>query len=41
MSESKLFEAAFPYADDVLALPVKDIDEASTWYCNLNNSQKR
>lgn len=33
MSESKLFEAAFPYADDVLALPVKDIDEASTWYC--------
>ncbi len=34
MNESKLFEAAFPYADDVLALPVKDIDEASAWYCN-------
>ena len=34
MGKSKLFEAAFPYADDVLALPVKDIDEASTWYCN-------
>ena len=34
MGESKLFEAAFPYADDVLALPVKNIDEASIWYCN-------
>ena len=33
MGRSKLFEAAFPYADDILALPVDDIDEASAWYC--------
>ena len=32
MSESRLFQEAHPYADDVLALPVKDIDEASSWY---------
>ncbi len=34
MDSTKLYEAAFPYADDVLALPVEDIDTASTWYCN-------
>ncbi len=34
MGSTSLFEAAFPYADDVLALPVDDIDKASTWYCN-------
>ena len=34
MCSTRLFEAAFPYADDVLALPVEDIDTASTWYCN-------
>lgn len=28
----KLFEAAFPFADDVLALPVTDIDAAAKWY---------
>ena len=28
----KLFEAAFPFQDDVLALPVKDIDIAAEWY---------
>lgn len=28
----KLYEAAFPYGDDVLALPVTDIDEAARWY---------
>ncbi len=28
----KLYEAAFPFADDVLALPVKDIDRAAGWY---------
>ena len=28
----KLYEAAFPYGDDVLALPVADIDEAVRWY---------
>ena len=30
----KLFEAAFPFADDVLALPVADIDAAAKWYVN-------
>ena len=28
----KLFEAAFPFADDVLALPVTEIDAAAQWY---------
>ena len=32
MNEKKLFEAAYPYAKDVLALPVKDIDQAADWY---------
>jgi len=32
MGSTKLYEAAFPYADDVLALPVKDVDRASAWY---------
>lgn len=32
MTEKTLFEAAFPYGDDLLALPVKDLDEAATWY---------
>ena len=27
-----LFEAAFPFAEDVLALPVEDIDVAAAWY---------
>lgn len=30
--DEKLFEAAFPYGEDILALPVKCIDEASAWY---------
>ena len=30
----KLFEAAFPFADDVLALPVKDIDVAAEYYAD-------
>ena len=34
MRVTKLFEAAFPYADDILALPVKDTDQASKWYRN-------
>ena len=29
---AKLYEAAYPFAEDVLALPVKDIDEAARWY---------
>ena len=28
------FRAAFPYQNDVLALPVSDVQEASTWYCH-------
>ena len=28
----KLFEAAYPYQDDVLALPVEDIDTAAGYY---------
>jgi catechol 2,3-dioxygenase-like lactoylglutathione lyase family enzyme len=27
------FKAAFPYQNDVLALPVTDLDVASEWYC--------
>jgi catechol 2,3-dioxygenase-like lactoylglutathione lyase family enzyme len=27
-----LFEGAFPYGDDVLALPVTDLDSAANWY---------
>ena len=27
-----LFEAAFPFAEDVHALPVEDIDVAAAWY---------
>ena len=32
VASSKLYEAAFPFADDVLALPVDDIDRAADWY---------
>jgi catechol 2,3-dioxygenase-like lactoylglutathione lyase family enzyme len=32
MSETPLFQAAFPYQDDVLALPVTDLDTAAEWY---------
>lgn len=32
MSDSPLFKAAFPYQQDVLALPVVDLDAASHWY---------
>lgn len=34
MSEAPRFKAAFPYQKDVLALPVADLDAASTWYCD-------
>jgi len=30
----KLFEAAWPFQDDVLALPVRDLDAAAEWYGN-------
>lgn len=32
MDREKLYVAAYPFADDVLALPVKDIDQAVKWY---------
>ena len=32
MSDSPLFKDAFPYQDDVLALPVVDLDAAAAWY---------
>ena len=31
-SSSSLYEAAYPFAKDVLALPVEDIDRAASWY---------
>ncbi|XAL99350.1 VOC family protein [Phycisphaeraceae bacterium D3-23] len=32
MSEAQEFKAAFPYQQDVLALPVTDLDRAAQWY---------
>ena len=32
MSEPS-FQSATPYKDDILALPVTDLDTASDWYC--------
>ena len=32
MAPKALFEKAFPYGDDVLALPVSDLDSAAKWY---------
>ena len=32
MSEKMQFEAAFAYQDNILALPVTDIDAATQWY---------
>ena len=34
MSDSPTFVQAFPYQDDVLALPVTDVDFAAAWYGN-------
>ena len=34
MSDSPLFKAASPYQEDVLALPVVDLDAAARWYSN-------
>ena len=36
----ELFEAAHPFADDVLALPVTDIDEAARWYASAFGLQE-
>ncbi|MGG6463669.1 VOC family protein [Solilutibacter silvestris] len=32
MSDKSQFKAAYPYQNDVLALPVLDIDQAAQWY---------
>lgn len=32
MTETRKFKAAFPYQQDLLALPVTDLDTASEWY---------
>ena len=32
MATTAVFEKAFPYGDDVLALPVADLDAAAKWY---------
>jgi hypothetical protein len=32
MANRAVFEKAFPYGDDVLALPVTDLDSAANWY---------
>ena len=32
MTAENLYVAAFPFLDDVLALPVKDIAQAAKWY---------
>jgi len=33
MTDSPRFKQAFPYQKDVLALPVRDLDSTSVWYC--------
>jgi catechol 2,3-dioxygenase-like lactoylglutathione lyase family enzyme len=32
MTEKTLYKGAFPFAKDVLALPVTDLDETGAWY---------
>lgn len=32
MPERAIFEKAFPYGDDILALPVPDLESAANWY---------
>jgi catechol 2,3-dioxygenase-like lactoylglutathione lyase family enzyme len=32
MASARLYQAAFPFADDVLALPVADVERAAAWY---------
>ncbi len=34
MASETLYDAAFPFADDVLALPVEDIERAARWYAD-------
>jgi catechol 2,3-dioxygenase-like lactoylglutathione lyase family enzyme len=35
VSDAPLFKDAFPYQEDVLALPVVDVDHAARWYSNV------
>ena len=37
MTNQPLFKAAYPYAEDVLSLPVEDIDRTVSWYTNAFN----
>lgn len=32
MPEKSLFEEAYPYQDDIFALPITDLDVAAQWY---------
>ena len=44
MTSGNLYKAAFPYAEDVLALPVEDLDRAAKWYGSafgLNEVERR
>lgn len=34
MSGKAVFEQAFPYGNDVLALPVENLESAARWYAN-------
>lgn len=40
MADTRLFEQAFPFQDDVLALPVEDIDTAAKWYAKSFNMKE-
>ncbi len=40
MTESTSFKNAFPFQQDVLALPVIDLDSASNWYCEKFGMQE-
>ena len=40
MSDGPLFKGAYPYQQDVLALPVVDLDAASQWYANAFGLQE-
>ena len=41
MSAEPLFKGAFPYQQDVLALPVVDLDATSLWYTNAFGLRER
>ena len=34
MTDQPLFAAAYPFADDIMGLPVEDIDRTVSWYKN-------